>query len=1043
VRRTATSLLLILATTTAMLGAPAPIAAVGPGGASTAAPIPPLLPDGPIRLPNGKLLPVAPAWAPRSSAEAEMLAEHEHDSIPFTPGARPRPRDAGVTTALAPLGGSEATLLGLADPTATPSATLASLPNGLRKEVLGFLPYWMLTDSALQWMQYQLVSTIAYFGIAARSNGSLATGTTGWNGWYSSRMTNVINAAHSRHDRVVVTIAMMAWDGGAAQATLLGSSTYRAALVTNIIKVVKDRSADGVNLDFEPVSTTLRNQYTSFVRQLKKGLVDAGAGSYLTVDTMAGAATWATGYDLAGLTATGAANQVFVMGYDYSWSGSSRAGGVAPMDSPYILDVNESVDDYLSVIPGSKIIWGVPYYGRTWLTQSSVLNALTKSGASGSSKAYYYTGAAALAAAHGRLWDSVGRVPWFRYYDGTAASWVEGYYDDPASLGVKWDMVNQRGLAGTGMWTLLMDQGTSALWNLIARKFVTDTSAPAGGITLLPQRTDTAAVHVSWKAVDVGSGVASYRVQVRDRSSTTWTTWLSATGVTSAYYIGLIGHRYEFRMSAIDFKGNAQPWVAPMPDPGSSIAVGRFAKVAIDTLNVRAGAGTSQAVLAQLTSGNLVNVMAGPIAASGYSWYQVQYGFAEWPSADYPRVGWVAAADGSTAYLTPATAPTVTTLAPTITGYAASPRRFSPNGDGLLDTASVRYAIPTAASVARLDVVSSTNQIVDNVGLGALSAGSHAAAWDGKLASGAPAPDGTYLLRISVTDAIGAHFAPAIGVDARVLAAWGVTVDRTAPTLAGHSPTGVLVPITTPVSVTFSEGVSGVSSSSLMLTDTVSGLPVAGTVTYASTTHRASLVPAVALARGRTYRVSLSSSIRDAVGNPLAPTAWNFATIPLGVTIYDPARALTFRAATTTGYHFDAAGKVVATKTYTLTRASSAATSQRSRIIPGHSGAWFYAVNGIWAGYWVRESPTVYLPGISEKTTFSPVRSVWFAAGTWTGYKFDTSGHVVASKRYPLSRSSWASANARAIINGRSYVAIVNGVWAGYWVPESSSIVLK
>ena len=38
-----------------------------------------------------------------------------------------------------------------------------------------------------------------------------------------------------------------------------------------------------MNLDFEPVSTTLRDRYTSFVSQLKAGLVTAGVGSYLTV----------------------------------------------------------------------------------------------------------------------------------------------------------------------------------------------------------------------------------------------------------------------------------------------------------------------------------------------------------------------------------------------------------------------------------------------------------------------------------------------------------------------------------------------------------------------------------------------------------------------------------------------------------------------------------------------------------------------------------------------------------------------------------------
>jgi spore germination protein YaaH len=435
---------------------------------------------------------VAPAGlGQQRSVQAEMEADHADDILEFAPGLTPVPLAApAASLALAPAAGSigTASLLGLADPSQGRDATLAaSLPNGLRKEVLGFLPYWMLSADELQWMQYDLVSTIAYFGVAAQSDGTLATYSTGWAGWNSSAMTGVINAAHSRGVRVVLTVTMMAWDGGAQQAALLGSAEARTVLVNAIVAAVRDRNADGVNLDFEPVAIALRDQYTSFVQQLKAVLVAAGVGSYLTVCTMAGAATWATGYDLPGLVAPGAADELFVMGYDYSWSGSARAGGVAPMDASYMLDVNESVVDYLKIVPGSKIIWGVPYYGRTWLTQSDSLNAFTVAGASGSSKAYYYVGNLVLSGRYGRLWDAVGRVPWFRYYDSVAASWVEGYYDDAASLAEKWDMVNQRDLAGTGMWTLLMDQGSSDLWNLLAAKFVIE--PPSESETYDPPRT--------------------------------------------------------------------------------------------------------------------------------------------------------------------------------------------------------------------------------------------------------------------------------------------------------------------------------------------------------------------------------------------------------------------------------------------------------------------------------------------------------------------------------------------------------------------------
>ncbi|MEX0888890.1 MAG: glycosyl hydrolase family 18 protein, partial [Chloroflexota bacterium] len=474
------AILLALATA---VGAPSRIGAADPPAGGAPWPVPPTLADGPITLPNGKVLPVPPpGLGQRLSVQAEMEAEHADATFDFTPGVKPTPLAAPTASlALAPTAGDigTASLLGLADPSLGHDATLAAtLPNGLRKEVLGFLPYWMLSADELQWMRYDLVSTVAYFGVAAQSDGTLATYATGWTGWNSSAMTGVINAAHARGVRVVLTVTMMAWDGGAQQAALLGSAEARTTLVNAIVAAVRDRNADGVNLDFEPVAVAQRDQYTSFVRQLKAALVAAGVGSYLTVCTMAGAATWATGYDLTGLVASGAADELFVMGYDYSWSGSARAGGVAPMDASYMLDVNESVADYLEIVPGSEIIWGVPYYGRTWLTQSDALNALTVPGSSGSSRAYYYVGNLVLSSRYGRLWDAVGKVPWFRYYDSAAASWVQGYYDDAASLSEKWDLVNQRALAGTGMWTLLMDQGSSDLWNLLESKFVLPPPAP-------------------------------------------------------------------------------------------------------------------------------------------------------------------------------------------------------------------------------------------------------------------------------------------------------------------------------------------------------------------------------------------------------------------------------------------------------------------------------------------------------------------------------------------------------------------------------------
>jgi spore germination protein YaaH len=1044
VQRSPRSVSIALALLFALAWQPSPATATRPDG-------PPPVSSGPgtgsgaVVLPTGRVLPPAPPGLLKPSEMALALKAHANDRISFKLGGKPRPLPGtpAVLSLADPTAGAQADLIPLA-PTgrSAPDATLAALPNGLKKQVFGFLPYWMLNASDLQWMRYGLVSTIAYFGVAARSDGSLATTSTGWSGWNSSAMTGVINAAHAKGSRVVVTITMMAWDSASAgaQATLLGNATYRTRLVNNIVATVRNRNADGVNLDFEPLATSQRANYTSFVRQLKAALVRGGVGSYLTVCTTAGAATWATGYDLAGLTASGASDGVFAMGYDYSWSGSSRAGGVAPMESSYMLDVNQSVTDFLSLMPASKLIWGVPYYGRTWRTTSSALNATTVAGASGYSKAYYYTGAKSLAAAHGRRWDSLGQVPWFVYYDNTARSWIQGYYDDTASLGVKYDMINRRGLGGMGMWHLLMDGGVSELWNLIANRFQKDTVPPAGGIMNLPTVTDGYSILVRWRAIDVGAGVATYTVQYRDRSSSTWFGLTANTTATSATFAGIVGHTYEFRVSAKDRLGTAQPWVPAMANPGTSIAVGRFASVASDLLNVRSGAGTGFDSLVQLTKGQRVAVLSGPVSASGYQWYQVQFGFSEWPSADYPRTGWAASGDSTTRYLVPAVAPTVTRLQPWITAYAPTARIFSPNGDGRFDSVGVRFTLPAASSSVRLDVLNSRGATVDSTALGARGAGQQTATWDGRLANGSWAPAGSYLMRLTASDSNGgSHVAPSPYANVVTLGRWGVTTDVTAPT-ASAAPAGTGLPAGTAVTARFSEPVTGVSGSSFTLVDGVTGGAVNATVSYDVTSRLATLRPAAPLTGGHWFRAALSNAIRDGAGNALAARSWAFDVSTPGNSYYGPARPVKVAAGLTTGYRFSSRGAVLGTRPYTLSWASSAPTIQRSKTIPGHSGTWLYVTAGVWAGYWIPESPRAYLPGVAERMYFATRHQAVFAAATYTGYRFDAGWHVQSSLRVTLGRSSGAATSGWAVINGRTYAAIVNGVWAGYWVPVGGGL---
>ncbi len=399
---------------------------------------------------------------------AEMLAEAEAGIV-----ASPRSFRAGVMPAP----------LERVAPDAAGGAVAATggLPNGLGGEVMGYLPYWALTTELLPSLRYDLVSTIAYFGVPALSSGALQKSGTYWNGWTSTHMTDVINAAHAEGVKVVLAVTMMAWDGDYAPMTaLLTNASRRTQLAADIAATITARNADGVNLDFEPMPNSLQSAYTAFVRDVRTAL----GSRQLTVATTGGAATWDEGYDLAGLVAPGAADAIMAMGYDYNWGGSSRAGGVAPVVSPYALDVDTAMADYLEVVPASKLIWGVPYYGRAWTTQSSAMNSLTcksasvcpdgdaAAGAFGRSWAQRYLDARSSAATHGRRWDATGQVAWYRYQSTTYDTWVQGYYEDAQSLDVKFDLVNTEGLRGVGIWHLLMDAGRTELWDTLGRNML-------------------------------------------------------------------------------------------------------------------------------------------------------------------------------------------------------------------------------------------------------------------------------------------------------------------------------------------------------------------------------------------------------------------------------------------------------------------------------------------------------------------------------------------------------------------------------------------
>ncbi len=65
---------------------------------------------------------------------------------------------------------------------------------------------------------------------------------------------------------------------------------------------------------------------------------------------------------------------------------------------------------------------------------------------------------------------------------------------------------------------------------------------------------------VTWTGSDVGAGVASYDIQVRDGITGTWQDWLLSTTQTQAAFSGQLGHAYYFQSRAWDRAGNVEEY---------------------------------------------------------------------------------------------------------------------------------------------------------------------------------------------------------------------------------------------------------------------------------------------------------------------------------------------------------------------------------------------------------------------------------------------------------------------------------------------------
>ena len=146
--------------------------------------------------------------------------------------------------------------------------------------------------------------------------------------------------------------------------------------------------------------------------------------------------------------------------------GRSRTDAPLEGGSPWApWSLTDSLETYLAEgADPDRIVLGLPLYGRTWPTTNNTVPGTS----TGRASSVTMVNGIALAATHGRLYDTVTDTP-YTFISSTSQTW----YDDHASIQLKVHWAIEAGLGGIGFWALNYEGNDPVFWDMITAETTT------------------------------------------------------------------------------------------------------------------------------------------------------------------------------------------------------------------------------------------------------------------------------------------------------------------------------------------------------------------------------------------------------------------------------------------------------------------------------------------------------------------------------------------------------------------------------------------
>jgi spore germination protein YaaH len=326
-------------------------------------------------------------------------------------------------------------------------------------EVYGFLPYWEIDEGIAGHLARTDLTTLALFSVTHTKDGSLATGERGYKRIDGPIGRRLIAEAHDRGVRVELVYTSF---GRAKNDLFFTSAEAQDRTIEALIGLAEGLGVDGINVDVELLAPEHVTAYGEFVGRLRSGLMAKHGEAQVSVATAANI----RGTTMALAAANAGADRIFMMGYDYHWSGS-EPGASAPLARRDGSEKNLgwSLDLYRDAgVPADRTLLGLPLYGMSWPVTGPEIGAERN----GAGTVWIPSENLATLAdpAVVPVFDPLESVEHFAVPDGVG--WTAVYFDSPASLTPKLVLADERGLAGAGFWAMGYERGLVDYTRLIA-----------------------------------------------------------------------------------------------------------------------------------------------------------------------------------------------------------------------------------------------------------------------------------------------------------------------------------------------------------------------------------------------------------------------------------------------------------------------------------------------------------------------------------------------------------------------------------------------